>query len=175
MKINELSLPSKLYKHCNGSGKIINTTVCESCYGYGISDEILKEMDIKKIFERMSMSDYDYIFKKLRAMPSVKCRLDTDNFLIKLEFILDNEPGSIWFRPRRDGTDLGEKYFRKISAAARSMMGGQKPANIAVAKEILRNSKNGIRNNAIKILTNPDEWEVVGLRWAGCAFGQGLN
>jgi hypothetical protein len=118
------------------------------------------------------MSDLAYVLEGIRKLPEVKCQVLEDKFEVKFQFTLDNIYGSIWFRPRKDGTDLGEKFRRKITAAAIARMGGKRPASMAVAKRMLNGP---IKNASIKILSNPAEMEVTGLRYESYAFGEGLN
>jgi hypothetical protein len=176
MRFNEIQQPSKLCNACNGSGRITSfMPICEKCFGYGALVKGVTPIKVdllKTIHEGMSMSDLAYILQSIRAMPQVRCRLNFENFTIKLEFGLDNTYGAIWFKPRNDGTDIGDKFRRKVTAAAIARMGGKRPSSLKVAQNML----NGlIKNASIKILTNPQEWEVTGLRWDSFKFGEGLN
>ena len=55
-----------------------------------------------------------------------------------------------------------QKYNSHLWAAARSELGGNEPTNWTTA---LTTIKGNIRANAIKILTNPENWKVVNHRY----------
>ena len=121
----------------------------------------------------MSMSDLAYLINEISKMDrsdNVKVRFE-QGFIFKLEFKLENTCGSIWFRPKRQGSDIGTIYTNKLISAARAMMGGNRPRNTNVAYEVLKNKS--LSNRAIKTLTNRNDMEVVGLRWAGMTIGRG--
>lgn len=172
MRYADLIDESCLCTACNGSGQIMaSQPVCEKCNGYGsILESVtpIKKKLMDCLVESMSMSDLSYIIDNIRRMSEAECIVDEDNCTVWLRFVLDSEYGSIWLKPRRDGTDLKTKFIRKLTAAARSQMGGQRPKSFAHVKSVLTGK---IRNNAIKILTNTQEWEVVGLRWIDFKFG----
>jgi len=164
MRFFEVLKPSLLCNSCNGSGKITYfMPECEKCSGYGVILEKvtpIKQKIIEAVLqETISMSDLSYIINSIRNMNAVKCFIQADVFTVKLQFSLDTLYGTIWFRPRRNGEDIGKVFHQKVRAASRSMNGGQ-----AVSDETFLNNKM-IRNRAIKILTNPTIWEVVGLRY----------
>lgn len=176
MRYRELTESSKLCTACNGSGRIMKCApICEKCLGYGTFLEGINRFEsnlLDILDESMSMSDLAYVLEGIRKLPQVKCQVIEDRFTVKLEFTLDNIYGSIWLRPRKDGTDLGEKFRKRLTAAAIARLGGKRPASMAVTKNMLNGP---IKNASIKILTNPAEMEVIGLRYESYAFGEGLN
>jgi len=172
MRYVDLINESRLCTACNGSGQIMACLPpCKTCHGYGAVIEnvpIIKKKFFDYIIESMSMSDLSYILNSIRQMSQVECIVDEENYTVLLRFVLDGEYGSIWLKPRRDGTDLKRSFTHKLTAAARSQLGGSRPKSFAHIKSVLDGK---IRNNAIKILTNPEKWEVIALRWIDFKFG----
>ena len=97
-------------------------------------------------------------------------KVEYGNNTICLSFKINGIFGMMRLIPRSDATGtIQEKFRRKIFSAARARMGGKKPDTMAVACNVVRGE---INNASIKILTNPAEWAVIGLRYESFEFGE---
>jgi hypothetical protein len=113
--------------------------------------EIIKEM--------LSMSELDDLRTEIRSLQSVVCSIDKDDQRknqIWIIFELHGHKGYMVF----ESIDT-KSYNKKIWAAARSQL-GKEPKSWTSA---LNTVKGNIRNNAIKILTNPESWKVVDFKY----------
>jgi putative intracellular protease/amidase len=175
MKFSELQTPSLTCTVCNGSGHYMSfSPICETCHGYGIIVEVtnrtnISVFDYMALQETISMSDLAYVISGIRDLPSARVTFNFNDFTTTLKFILNNLPGTITLKPRRNGLDIGKAFRNKVISAARSRMGGKQPDSMAVALNVM--DERGIKNQSIKILTNPKEWEVVELDYEFMKLG----
>ena len=113
--------------------------------------------------ETMGMSDLYYIIGSIKNMDSVTCHVQPEDFTIKLSFMLDGLHGNIWFRPRKNGKDIGEVFNSALRSVAYGMLRGKHAITDEQAQQLV-NGRN-IRSRAIRTLTNIEKWEVVKLRY----------
>lgn len=85
---------------------------------------------------------------------------------VTLRFELHGERGWVTLTPR-DRSMAATIIQRKLRAAATSEMKGARPRNLKDALAAIRK----VHPNAIRILTNTDELELVGAEWDDLSFG----
>ena len=104
----------------------------------------------------LSLSELDELLQEVRLLHNVRCSIDKDDQKKKqvwINFELYGTKGFLVFEARNP-----QKYNSHLWAAARSELGGKEPTNWTTALTTLNGN---IRSNAIKILTNPENWKVV--------------
>ena len=112
-------------------------------------------MRYSEIINEQSLSP-DELLQKVRLLSNAKCSVDKD----------DQKKKQVWISFEFQGTKgfllleakNPQKYNSYLWAAARSELGGREPTNWTTA---LNTIKGNIRANAIKILTNPENWQVT--------------
>jgi hypothetical protein len=101
-----------------------------------------------------------------KDVKTADCNFDRQTLTINISFELHGERGWISLRPR-DLANGREVFLRKLKAAATSELRGTRPERIGDALAATRR----IHPNAIKILTNVTELDVVGIDYDGLSHG----
>lgn len=116
------------------------------------------------------MSELSAMLDDIRSLPGAKVSLDPKTNTIYVDFVMNGEPGMMKLSARPTGsTAETDKGFRsRVYAAAVSSMRGQKPSSFSAAVKAVSGI---VRTNALKILTNPENWQIEKFRYAGLRIG----
>ena len=104
----------------------------------------------------LSMGELDELIISIQSLNTVTCSIDKDDQKKKQVWIIFELYGSKGYLVL-EAKDH-KNYINLLRGAATSELGGNIPTNITTTINELRGT---IRSNAIKILTNPENWKVV--------------
>jgi hypothetical protein len=119
---------------------------------------------------RESMGELAAMLDDIRSLPGAKVSLDPKTNTIYVDFVMHGEPGMMKLKARPEGStaDTDKRYRSRVYAAAVSSLKGQKPSSFNAAVKAVSGI---VRNNALKILTNPTNWQIEKFRYAGLRIG----
>lgn len=142
-------------------------------------------MRLIEILTENKMSDLAYMIDNIRMLNRAHVIIDEQMFSVWLDFFMDRVKGTLHVRIKPTvyskkgiGTDRSDDerdlvFAKKIKSAARSQQHGRPVADYASAKKMLQTYH--ISNNAIKILTNPQDWDIVSLLHGEYEFPAGFH
>ena len=116
-----------------------------------------------------SMSEVAAIVDDIGSLQTAEVSLDLKARAVSLSFTLNGQSGyvELSIRPQANDELTGKKFRSRLYAAAISVLGGRKPRSWETALNTVRGT---VRSAALKILTNPSEWRVTGLRYGEIRF-----
>lgn len=130
-------------------------------------------MQIINLFEKtlleFGMSDVASLFDELKNIQHPMLVIDDDNATIRINFLLHGIHGYVRLKAKAgDGVDSMKSFRSKLFAASMAMTGGSRPKTWDEVKSSL--SYGNIRPMALKILTNPINWKMIGAKYDNIVF-----
>lgn len=136
------------------------------------ADEIKKRFGnhlTESILNEYGMSDLATVKDALNNVDQAICYVLPESAIVVLKFELDGLPCKIRLKSRPDnkGKDALQTFRSRVYAASMVMSGGNKPKTW---DDVVQALEGRIRQRAIKILTNPHNWKIVGVDYDGFSF-----
>lgn len=116
-------------------------------------------MRFRQIINEASMSDLATLLDEVRELEGAKVDIDPATGRVYFDFMLHGERGRMRMSLKRTGSydEMLATFRKKVFAAARSENHGESPGSMKKAQQLITGT---VRPNAIKILTNPQFFQV---------------